>query len=76
VQGDAIPMEEVTLGVELFCGGAKFKEDSMIIALNGFDTILGNIFLDAYRIDILKDGYKFKVIAKLANKLISLEVDY
>ncbi len=76
MQGDATPTKEVTLGVELLCGGAKFKEDFMIIALDGFDTILGNIFLDAYRIDILKDGSKLKVIAKLANKLISLEVDY
>jgi hypothetical protein len=39
-------------GIKLFCSGMKFKEDFMIIALNGFDVILGNTFLDAYHINM------------------------
>ncbi len=64
------------MGVELFCGGANFNEDFTIVALNGFDTILSNNFLNAYHIDILRDGFKLKVITRLANKLVGLEVDY
>jgi hypothetical protein len=40
-QRDVTPVEEVMLGVELLYKGTKFKEDFMIVALNGFDTILG-----------------------------------
>jgi hypothetical protein len=54
----------------------KFKEDFMIIALDGFDTILSNIFLDAYHIDILRNGIKLKIRARLTKKLVTLEVDY
>jgi hypothetical protein len=64
------------LGVELFYGGAKFKEDFPIVALDGFDAILSNIFLDVYFINILRYGSKLRVITRLANKLVSLEVDY
>jgi hypothetical protein len=56
---------------ELLCGGTKFT----IIALDGFDGILGNIFLE-YRIDILRNGFKLRVKSRLANKSFSLEVDY
>jgi hypothetical protein len=45
-QKDVTPMEEVMLGVELLCKGTKFKEDFTIVALDGFDTILRNIFLN------------------------------
>jgi len=54
----------------------KFKEDFMIIALDGFDTILGNIFLDAYHIDILRNDSKLRIKARLTEKLVNLEVDY
>lgn len=53
------------LGVNLLCGGAKFKEDFTIVALNGFDAILGNIFLEVYNIDILKGSSKLKIITRL-----------
>jgi hypothetical protein len=45
-QKDVTPMEEVMLGVELLCKATKFKEDFTIVALDGFDTILRNIFLN------------------------------
>jgi len=76
VQGDATPAEEVTFGIKLLCDGTEFKEDLMIITLNGFDAILGNTFLDVYCIDILRGGSKLKVITRLVDKSISLEVDY
>ncbi len=51
-QWDVTPTKEVMFGIKLFCSGMKFKEDFMIIALNGFDVILGNTFLDAYHINM------------------------
>jgi hypothetical protein len=70
------PNEGSNVKVELLCEGMKFKEDFMIIALDGFDTILSNIFLDAYHIDILRNGIKLKIRARLTKKLVTLEVDY
>jgi len=70
------PNEGSNVRVELFCEGMKFKEDFMIIALDGFDTILGNIFLDAYHIDILRNDSKLRIKARLTKKLVNLEVDY
>jgi hypothetical protein len=67
-QGDATLAKEVALGLELLCNGMHFKEDFTIGTLNGFDIILGNIFLNAYHIDILKSGSKLRVIARLDDK--------
>lgn len=67
-QGDATLVKEVALGVELFCSGVQFKEDFTIGTLDGFDAILGNIFLNAYRIDILRGGSKLRVITRLDDK--------
>lgn len=49
-QRDAILVEEGVLGVKLLCNATKFKKDFMI-ALDGFDTILSNTYLDAYHIE-------------------------
>jgi hypothetical protein len=43
--------------------------------LNSFDAILGNTFLDAYKINILYNGNKVKVHAKVSFKLMKLKVD-
>jgi len=40
----------------------------MIGTLDGFDAILGNIFLNAYCIDILKGSFKLRVITRLDDK--------
>ncbi len=59
------------LGVKLLCDGAQFKEDFTIVALNCFDAILSNIFLEAYHIDILKGNFKLKIIARLVDTLVN-----
>jgi hypothetical protein len=43
--------------------------------LNSFDAILGNTFLDAYKINILHNGNKVKVHAKVSFKLMKLKMD-
>ncbi len=75
-QGVMTPTSEVVLGVVLECGKAKFVENFMICTLAGMEAILGNIFLDAYCVDVLRSGFKLKVIVRLANRSISLEVEY
>jgi hypothetical protein len=66
-------VEELVLRAELLCSTTKFKENFMIIASNGFDTILNNIYLDVYCMNILKGGFKLRIIAKLVNKSINLD---
>ncbi len=44
--------------------------------LNKFDVILGNTFLDAYKIYILCNENKLKVHTKVGFKLVNLNVEY
>jgi hypothetical protein len=44
--------------------------------LDNFDVILGNTFLDAYKVDILHSGRKLKVHAEVGFKLRNLNVTY
>jgi hypothetical protein len=44
--------------------------------LDGIEVILGNTFLNAYHIDVLKGISKFKIIIRLVDKLVSLKVEY
>jgi hypothetical protein len=44
--------------------------------LNSFDVILENTFLDAYKINILHNGNKVKVCAKVSFKLVKLKMNY
>jgi hypothetical protein len=60
-----------SVGIKLSSSAVKFKEYFTIIALNGFDAILHNIFLKAYYIDILKGNFKLKIIVRLVDKLVS-----
>jgi hypothetical protein len=39
-------------------------------------TTQGNILKNAYQVNILKGDFKLKVIVKLTNKSISLNVEY
>jgi hypothetical protein len=48
----------VTLNVGLFCRGVQFVENFTLCNLNNFDVILGDTFLDAYKIDFLYNGGK------------------
>jgi hypothetical protein len=51
-QGIVRPLFIVVKGVELFSWGVHFVENFTLCDLDHFDSILGNIFLDAYGIDI------------------------
>jgi len=75
-QGVMTPISEVVLGIVLECSKAKFVENFTICALDGMEAILGNTFLNAYCVDVLRSGFKLKVIARLTNRSISLKVEY
>ncbi len=68
-------MLNITLGVKLFCEGVQFFEKTLC-DLDNFDVILGNTFLNAYKVDILHSGSKLKVRAKIGFKLMNLNVKY
>jgi hypothetical protein len=48
----------------------------MVYNLDGIDAILGNTFLNASRVNVLKGGLKLKVNTKLANRFVNLKVKY
>ncbi len=54
----------------------KFIENFTICALNGIEAILGNTFIDVYRVNVLRGGSKLRVIAKLIDKSVNLKVEY
>ncbi len=54
----------------------KFTKDFMVYNLDGIDAILGNTFLNASRVNVLKGGLKLKVNTKLANRFVNLKVKY
>ncbi len=64
-QGIARPLLNVMLNVKLFCEGVQFFENFTLCDLDKNDVILGNTFLDAYKIDILYNGRKLKNYAKI-----------
>jgi hypothetical protein len=47
-----------------------------IYALDGIEAILGNPFLNAYHVDILREGPKLRVIIRLIDRSINLKVEY
>jgi hypothetical protein len=54
--------------------GEVYKE-TMVYALDGIEAILGNTFLNINCVDVLKGGLKFKIITRLTNKFVNLEVE-
>jgi hypothetical protein len=54
----------------------QFFENFTLCDLNNFDVIIGNTFLDAYKVNIFHNGGKLKVCAKCGFKLVNLDVDY
>jgi hypothetical protein len=56
--------------------GVQFFENFTLCDLNNFDVILGNTFLDVYKVAIFRSGGKLKVCAKCGFKLMNLDVDY
>ncbi len=75
-QGIIRPSFSVTLGIKLFCGIVQFFENFTMCDLNNFDVILGNTFLDAYKIDILHSRGRLSICAKCNFKLMNLDVNY
>ncbi len=75
-QGAATPTNKVVLGAILERGKAKFAKNFTVCTLDGIKAILRNTFLNIYYVDVLRGGLKLKVIVKLANKSVSLEVEY
>jgi hypothetical protein len=61
-------------GVE--CVGVEFKINFTMCELVDFKAILNNIFLDFYKVDILKRNFKLKVIVRVVDELINLNVEY
>jgi hypothetical protein len=60
-QGIAKPSLKIMLNVE----GVQFFENFILSDLNNFDAILGNTFLDAYKINIFYNRSKLKQVENL-----------
>ncbi len=75
-QGIARPLFNVTLGIKFFCGRIQFFENFTMCDLDNFDVILGNIFWDAYKIDIFHNKSRLEVYAKCGYKLMNLYANY
>jgi hypothetical protein len=74
-QGDVKLIHEMVLSTKLECGGTKFEKNFIMCELDNIKPIVGSTFLDSYHVDILRRGFKFKIIVMLANKLISLNIE-
>jgi len=44
--------------------------------LDKFDVILGNTFLNVYKVNILHNGSKLRVHAKVGFKFVNLDLEY
>jgi hypothetical protein len=65
-QGIARPSSNIMLGVKMFCGGVWIFENFTLCDLNNFDVILGNPFVDAYKINILHNVHvTWKFVPKM-----------
>jgi hypothetical protein len=58
------------------CAGIELKNNFTMYELDDFKAILSNSFLNFYKIDILKSNYKMKVIMRLVDELVNLNVEY
>jgi hypothetical protein len=76
VEGIARPSLSIMIGVKLSCKGVQFFENFTLCDLNNFDVILGNIFLDVYKVDILYNKNKVRAHAKVGSKLMNLNGRY
>jgi hypothetical protein len=75
-QGIVRPSFNVVLRVNLFCGGIYFLKNFTLCDLDNFDVIIGNTFLDAYKVDILHNEGRLRVYAKCGFKLMNLDAMY
>jgi len=75
-QKSTTPTNKLVFKAVLECGKAKFAKNFTVYALDGIEAILGNPFLDAYHVDILKGGLKLSVITILIHRFVNLKVEY
>jgi len=75
-QGAATLVSKLMLGVVLECGNAKFMKNVMVYTFDGIEAILRNTFLDVYHANVLKGGYKLRIIIGLANRFVKSKVEY
>jgi hypothetical protein len=75
-QGIVRPSFNVVLRVNLFCGGIYFLKNFTLCDLDNFNVIIGNTFLDAYKINILHNEGRLRVCAKCGFKLVNLDAMY
>jgi len=64
---------KVATNVEVKCGEFTFVEDFTVCEMDGIDLILGNTFLDTYKVDIRKWS-SLKVVANQDGREIELEI--
>ncbi len=50
-------------------------ENFTVCALDGIDAILGNTFLDVYRINVLRGGLNLRIIVKLVDRFVISKVE-
>lgn len=58
------------------CARIELKNNFTMYELDDFKAILSNSFLNFYKVDILKSNYKMKVIMRLVDELVNLNVEY
>jgi hypothetical protein len=63
------------LGAKLKCVEFKFEKHLTMLKLNNFKAILSNTFLN-YKVDILKNNSKLRVVVRLIDKPINSNVEY
>jgi hypothetical protein len=61
------------LGAKLRC--VEFKFENNLTMLKNFKAILSNTFLN-YKVDILRNNSKLRIVVRLIDKLINLNVEY
>jgi hypothetical protein len=56
---------KVTLRIELLTKGVRLVKNFTLCDLNNFEAILGNTFLDVYKVDIFRNAHKARVCTKI-----------
>jgi hypothetical protein len=56
---------KVALGVELLTKGVRLVKNFTLCDVDNFEAILGNTFLDVYKVDIFRSAHKARVCTKI-----------
>jgi hypothetical protein len=63
------------LGAKLRCVEFKFENNLTMLKLNNFKVILSNTFFN-FKVDILRNNSKLRLLVRLIDKPINLNVGY